>query len=141
MKLRIYKSAYLKEMAKLYQDTILAISSSFYSLEEREAWAKSDLIAYDERFKESYTLVAFEDQKIVGFGNIHGSGYLDMLYVSKDHQKRGIATKLCNELEGHFQTSKIKVHASKSALSFFMKRGYKIIKDQEVLRHGAILKN
>ena len=60
---------------------------------------------------------------------------------SKNHKKRGIATKLCNELEGHFQTSKIKVHASKSALSFFMKRGYKIIKDQEVLRHGAILKN
>ena len=68
-------------MAKLYQDTILAISSGFYSLEEREAWAKSDLIAYDERFKDSYTLVAFEDQKIVGFGNIHSSGYLDMLYV------------------------------------------------------------
>lgn len=47
-----------------------------------------------------HTLVAVEDGCAVGFGDIDSNtGYLDRLYVHKDHQGMGIATALCDRLE------------------------------------------
>ena len=37
-------------------------------------------------------VVTVEQGEIVGFGDIDKSGYLDRLYVHKDHQREGIAT-------------------------------------------------
>ena len=62
-----------------------------------------------------------------------------MLYVHKDFQRLGIAAKLCDELEKGFED--ITVYASITAKSFFEKRGYVVLKAQEVERRGVKLKN
>ena len=75
---------------------------------------------------------------IVGFGDIDKTGYLDRLYVHADYQRRGIATAICDRLEEAIQKNII-THASITARPF-EKRGYKVIKKQNVERQGIFLR-
>lgn len=63
-----------------------------------------------------------------------------MLYVHKEYQNNQIATKLCDQLE-KFVTGKITTYASISAKVFFEKRGYRVIRENEVIRKGITLTN
>ncbi len=77
----------------------------------------------------------------MGFGNIDSTGYLDMLYVHKDYQGKKVASFICDNLEKTFNVSEITVHASITAKPFFEKRGYEVIKKQQVKRKGIFLEN
>ena len=90
---------------------------------------------------EHYTIVAINDEIIVGFGDIDKTGYLDRLFVHKDYQKQGIASIMCNELEQSVKGNKITTHASITAKPFFEQRGYKVIREQQVIRNGISLTN
>ena len=85
--------------------------------------------------------VAEEDGLIVGFGDISPDGYLDRLYVHRGFQGRGIATAICGELEGGVSAPRLTVEASITARPFFEKRGYKVVKEQQVERRGVLLTN
>lgn len=78
---------------------------------------------------------------IIGFGDIDQTGYLDRLYVNKDSQNKGVATAICDKLESEVKFACVTVHASITAKPFFEKRGYKILKMQEVEREGVCLRN
>ena len=99
-----------------------------------------DLDAWNRSFLEHYTLIAVEEGEILGFGDIDKTGYLDHLYVHKDHQREGIASGLCDKLEAHVPGN-IRTHASITAKPFFQKRGYKVTKEQQVERQGILLTN
>lgn len=88
-----------------------------------------------------HTLVALEGETVVGFGDMDPSGYLGRLYVHRDHQGRGIATRICNALESCVIVKKVMTHASITARPFFETRGYKVIREQQVERNGVVLKN
>ena len=62
------------------------------------------------------------------------------MYI-KIFKKQGIATKICDKIEMKFNVSKITTHASITAKSFFLKRGYQVIKEQQVIRNGVVLTN
>lgn len=64
--------------------------------------------------------------------------------MHKDYQSKGIASAICNELENSAMENKVLVistHASITAKGFFEKRGYKVIKEQQVERKGIKLTN
>ena len=100
-----------------------------------------DLEKWDKSFSEHYTVVAVEDGVISGFGDIDEAGYLDRLYVHKDYQNQGIATAICDELEQSVRADKITTHASITAKPFFEHRGYKVVREQQVIRGGIPLTN
>lgn len=77
---------------------------------------------------------------IVGFGDIDKTGYLDRFFVHANHQGEGIATAICDQLE-HAIRENITLQASITARPFFEKRGYQVIKEQQVERQGFFLKN
>lgn len=64
-------------------------------------------------------------------------GYLDRLYVHKDHQGIGIATALCEKLEASVESATVTTHASITARPFFEDRGYVVKKEQQ----GILLTN
>lgn len=142
MIIRKYQSLDCEEMAQLFYDTVHTINRKDYSKEQLDVWAdgKVDIESWNQRYLSSHTLVAIEDKRIVGFGNIDDQGYLDMLYVHKEYQNNQIATKLCNQLE-KFVTGKITTYASISVKGFFEKRGYRVIRENEVIRKGITLTN
>lgn len=143
MIIRKYLASDCNSLADLFYETVHTVNAEDYSQEQLNVWAtgKVDLEQWNQSFMEHYTVVAIEDEKIVGFGDIDQTGYLDRLYVHKDYQKKGVATAICNALEGAVDTAQITTHASITAKPFFEKRGYQVIKQQHVERGGMALIN
>ena len=143
MIIRPYRPADCLETAALFYQTVHTINAKDYSARQRDAWAKKqrDLTLWNRSFLNHLSLVAVENKTIVGFADIHKDGYLDRLYVHKDHQRRGIAAALCDRMEKSVLAPAITVHASVTALPFFLKRGYRIQKRQTVFRNGVFLTN
>lgn len=142
MQLRGYKQSDCRELAELFYNTVHTVNAADYNNEQLNAWATghADLEAWNKSLLEHYSIVAVDNGIIVGFGDIDQTGYLDRLYVHADYQGRGIATAICNKLEQSV-SGKIVTHASVTAKPFFEKRGYKVIKEQSVERHGVFLTN
>lgn len=142
MIIREYKSTDCKEIADLFYNTVHAINASDYTKEQLNVWAPEnvDLDKLDQSFQGHLCVVAVDDDIIVGFGDIDKTGYLDRLFVHSDYQGRGVATAICNILESAVQQN-IVAHVSITARHFFEKRGYKIVKEQEVEREGVFLTN
>ncbi|MFD2555124.1 GNAT family N-acetyltransferase [Sphingobacterium tabacisoli] len=143
MEIRKYRSSDIKEIAELFYETVHTINKKDYSEEQLSVWATGniDMEKWDISFQSNQTFVALENDVIVGFGDIEATGYLDRLYVHKDFQGKGIATAICNVLEKEVNMDCIQAHASITAKPFFIKRGYKVIKEQEVERQGILLTN
>lgn len=143
MTIREYESSDCACLAQLFYDTVHTINAKDYSKKQLDVWAtgKVDLEAWDRSFKDHHTLVAVCDGEITGFADMDDTGYLDRLYVHKDYQEKGIGTALCDRLENTTSASKITTHASITARPFFEKRGYKVVKEQQVERRGILLTN
>lgn len=99
-----------------------------------------DLEQWNKSPQKHFSVVAVDDEIIVGFGDIDKTGYLDHLFVHTSYQRKGIASAICNQLEQAVQGD-IATHASITAKPFFEKRGYKIVKEQQVERQGIFLTN
>ena len=105
MEIRAYTPADCQRTAALFYDTVHAVACRDYSQEQLDAWAPEDrdLTAWDQSFQGHFALVAVEGETLLGFGDITPTGYLDRLYVHQDHLRQGIATALCERLEGLVQ--------------------------------------
>ena len=142
MKIRKYQSSDCKALADLFYHTVHTVNVKDYTKEQLQVWATGqvDLENWDQSLQEHFSVVAVENEKILGFGDIDRTGYLDRLYVHGDYQGKGIATAICNQLEQAIQGNII-THASITAKPFFEKRGYQVIKEQQVERQGIFLTN
>lgn len=142
MEIRKYQQSDCIKLAELFYNTVHKINAKDYTNEQLNVWATGqvDLEKWNYSLQEHYSIVAIEDELIVGFGDIDETGYLDRLYVHADYQGKGIATAICNQLEQAIQ-GKITTHASITAKPFFEKRGYEVIKEQQVERQGIFLTN
>lgn len=81
-----------------------------------------------------------ENGVIVGFGDMSPNGYPDRLYVRRGFQRRGTARAICDELE-RFAGGRVTTHASITAKPFFLNRGYRVVREQDVIRRGVAMKN
>lgn len=142
MELRRYESSDCKEVAELFYNTVHIINAKDYTKEQLDVWATQevDLEKWNQSLQGHYSVVAVDNEIIVGFGDIDKDGYLDRLYVHAEYQRKGIATAICKQLEQAVE-GKITTHASITAKPFFEKRGYKVVRKQEVERRGIFLTN
>lgn len=143
MILRKYNPSDCKFLAQLFYQTVHSVNAKDYTKEQLAAWATGNvnLDEWDKSFLEHLTIVAIENEIIVGFGDIDKTGYLDRLYVHKDYQKQGIASAICDELEQAVDGENIITHVSITAKPFFEQRGYRTVKEQQVIRNGISLTN
>lgn len=143
MEIRKYQSADCPEIARLFYQTVHNVNAKDYTKEQLDVWATGHiaLAAWDASFLAHHSLVAVDNNEIVGFGDIDSTGYLDRLYVHYANQGKGIATALCDQLEQTVNTDTITTHASITAKPFFEKRGYRVIKEQQVVRGEISLTN
>lgn len=142
MLIRPYDPSDCRELTELFYNTVHQINAKDYTKEQLDAWASGmvDLDKWNQSLQKHCSYVAVEDGTITGFGDIDKTGYLDRLYVHKDHQGQGIATALCDALE-KTAPGDITVHASITARPFFEKRGYQVLREQKVERRGISLTN
>ena len=144
MELRAYRPEDCPAMGALFYDTVHTVCTGEYNPRQLDAWAPPegvDLAAWHESFSAHVTLVAVENGAIVGFGDMAPDGYLDRLYVASTHLRRGVASALCAALEQAVPARRYTTHASRTALPFFLARGWRVVKEQTVERRGVTLNN
>ena len=142
MIIRKYQASDCKELADLFYNTVHIVNAKDYTKEQLNVWATKqvDLEKWNKSLQEHFSVVALDNETIIGFGDIDKTGYLDRLFVHANYQKKGIAPALCNQLEQAVQGD-ITTHAPITAKPFFEKRGYKLVKEQQVERQGIFLTN
>lgn len=142
MILREYRPEDCQELTELFYNTVHKINVRDYTKEQLDVWApeKADLEKWDRSLQAHFSIVAIQDGRIVGFGDMDETGYLDRLYVHAEYQGRGIGTALCDQLERAVQGN-IETYASITARTFFERRGYQAVKKQQVERQGIYLTN
>ena len=100
MLIRKYKPEDCRTLSRLFYHTVHTVNAKDYSQEQLKAWATGevDLEKWNQSFLGHHTFVAVEttadQERILGFGDIDDSGYLDRLYVHKDYRGRGIGRSL-----------------------------------------------
>ena len=133
--IRPVKKSDLSELQALFVETITSICKSDYSAEQIDAWTGSvkNTQRWVDKLSSQYFLVAQLDNKIAGFASLEGADYLDFLYVHKDHQGQGIATRLYLAIEEEAEkkgAAFLHSDVSITARSFFESRGFKILQPQ-----------
>lgn len=143
MIIRKYLPTDCHNLAQLFYDTVHSIHENDYNKQQLDAWATGtvNLEEWNRSFLEHVTIVVEMDDRIVGFGDMDHTGYLDRLYVHKNYQRQGIATAICDALEQMVNADTVITHASITAKPFFERRGYQVLREQQVERHGVVLTN
>jgi|SRR5579875_3523713 len=136
----------VESITNLFHDTVLHVNAKDYSPEQIKVWLKSadNKERWLNKILQQYFIVAIVDDSIVGFASITSDGYLDFMYVSKDHQQKNIATKLLSELESYANENRISTiisDVSVTAKPFYLKSGFELIKEQSVKIEGIELIN
>lgn len=143
MDIREYRNTDINEVADLFYNTVHTVNIKDYSQSQINVWAtgKLDISRWNKSLLKNYSIVAIQEEKIFGFGDIDETNYLDHLYVHKDFQGRGIAKAIYYELEKKAKGGTIIVHSSITAKPFFERRGYKALRKQLVKLEGISLTN
>jgi len=129
--IRLYTSADLESVVRLFTQTVHVVSSSYYSPEEVLAWAPSqpDIASWDFFLNNQYTLVMESDAGISGFGCLSADGStVELLYTHHAHQSEGIGSALLDALEKKSEqqgNNEIRLTTSATAWTFYQKRGYR----------------
>ena len=143
--LQPYRAGEAAALVGLFYDTVHTVCGADYTPEELDAWAdgKADAAAWERSLLQHHTLVARVGETIVGFADADGD-YLDRLYVHGSYLRQGVATALAEALEQQARAAghrKMVTHASITARPFFQGRGYRVVRRQQVERHGVLLTN
>ena len=118
-------------LARMHRATIKTVNSNDYPKEQIRVWAGgSSAKKFRERAKDSIILVALEKNKLVGFIE---SKYNDLkgLYIHRDYIGQGVGKKLLKKLQETAYKQgirKLKCMSTITAIYFYAKHGFKIIK-------------
>ncbi len=140
--IRKYRPSDCKILANLFYNTVHTINAKDYTKEQLDVWAPKhiNLKEWNYSFLRNYSIVAVYNDTIAGFGDIDKTGFLNRLFTGKDFQRQGIASAICGKLEQRADGT-ITTHASITAKAFFEKRGYRVVKAQEITRQNTTLTN
>lgn len=136
----------IDSLATLVYDTITTVNAAHYDEtqiavwrargQKREVWVR--------RIIEQHFLVATLDEQIVGMSSLMEEGHLDLLYIHREHQRRGIARQLLGAIERIAVAAclpLITADVSLTALPFFERQGFTVVLQQQVLIEGISLPN
>ena len=146
LNIRTFQPGDALEIMRLFRDTVHNVNARDYTPEQIEAWAPAlmDEPRWHERLRANFTYVAEADGQIVGFSELERSGRIGTLYVHHQYQGRGIASRLLSEMETRARAlgaRRLAAEASLTAYGFFQRRGFKLVRAQEVDRNGVSLRN
>ncbi|RYD92887.1 MAG: GNAT family N-acetyltransferase [Sphingobacteriales bacterium] len=133
-------------LGELYRGTIEGVNSRDYNEAQVSVWAERSRRTESllKRIEEQYFLVAEEDAMLTGFGSITATGFLDMLFVHRDHQGKGIANALVDMLESYavrHDAPMLTADVSVTARPFFEKKGFEVLREQQVEIDAVSLTN
>jgi len=139
--LRKFTAHDAEALADVYRDSVRTIGPQAYAKEQVDAWAvyPEDIEEFRSRLSRGLTLVAIEDNQIVGFGQLEPDDHLAFLYCSGRYSRKGIGATIYRALEAHALTNgtfQIHTEASRISRPFFEKHGFSVVEVERVIRFG-----
>jgi putative acetyltransferase len=134
-------------LAELYHRAVQDGTRAHYDAAQRAAWSPVPPLDEDwrRRLIEAQTIVAERHDRLLGFMTLDiATGWIDFAYVAPEAMGQGVAETLYAVLEGRARAAglcRLETEASLLAERFFTKRGWTLIKRQEVLRGDVRLPN
>jgi putative acetyltransferase len=140
--LRPYRPDDAPALLALFRDTIRRVNSRDYSSAQIAAWASDDIdtVRWFGRFTGRFVPVAEENGRSVGFAELEPNGHIDRVYVSADHQRRGIGRLLLTALVAEARRvslARLFTEASITARPFFEAQGFGVLAPQVVTCRGV----
>jgi GNAT superfamily N-acetyltransferase len=136
IQIRPYRLSDQSHIGQLFYDTVHTVNRKDYTQHQVDAWAPdtSKTGQFPRPLEKNYSYIAEKNGLIIGFGDISSDGYLDRLFVHKDFQRCGVASKLLKVLESKakdLHLTEITTEASITAKPFFLAKGY-LVKEEQV---------
>lgn len=143
--LRRLQAEDLDAVLRLFYDTVHAINARDYTPAQLDAWAPviPDISRWQRIFSQ-HSLVSELNGLITGIGTMAAGGYIDLLYVHKDYQGRGIASALLRAMEAHARASglsRLYTEASITARPVFEKQGFVMLRTNAKVFGGEVFVN
>lgn len=136
----------IPEIIRLYAQTVLTVCTEDYDSDQLRTWARlgRDPLRWEHRLHSQFFRVAEIGNCLVGFASLTDENYLDVFYVSKDHQRMGVASKLFDSLLTRALNNGIAAifaDVSKTAKPYFERLGFRVIREQENVIEGIVIIN
>lgn len=146
IQIRWFESNDVEQIARLFHDTIRTINYPDYTLEQVRAWAPDDIFFRDwlAACSSKLTLVAENNEQILGFAQLETNGHIDCFYCHHNFQRQGVGKALYNALElqaRRWELPKLHAEVSITAKPFFLGLGFITDRPQMVEVRGIRLKN
>jgi putative acetyltransferase len=140
--LRPYRPNDGPALLALFRETIRRVNSRDYSPAQVAAWAPDDIdtARWFGRFAGRFVPVAEEAGRPVGFAELEPNGHVDRVYVSADHQRRGIGRQLLAAVVAEARRAglaRLFTEASITARPFFEAQGFTVLAPQVVICRGV----
>lgn len=136
--IRDFKDTDLSSLELIFHDAVMAQGRRGYSDEQVEFWAAFPYL-YAENFRTlvltGYTRVMACNQIPVAFATLHPDDHLALLYVLGDHAGRGIAGRLCADIEQEASRRGVeclRTDASLLSRPVFEQRGYRLVQQEQI---------
>ncbi len=132
--MRDYTGADAAPTLKVFRDAVTVTGAQRYTAEQVVAWAgppEDNLPAWHAARSAPATVVAVIDDTVVGFSDLDTQGYIDMLFVSPGFGRRGVASRLLDEVESRARTAgldALTVSASLLLRPLLARRGFVVEK-------------
>ncbi|SPJ33784.1 GNAT family N-acetyltransferase [Kushneria phyllosphaerae] len=143
--IRDYRTGDADTTLTIFQRAVREVAARDYTPAEIEAWAGHiDRNVWANSLERQFTWIATRGNTPAGFASLTDYGHLDMLFVSPDHQRRGVASALLMTAEQAVRQrgmNRMTTEASLTALPFFKARGFEVVRAQEMKRCGEVLRN
>lgn len=134
-------------LAHLFHRAVREGTGARYSADQRAAWSPAPPLdeGWRRRLVEAQTVVAESEDRLLGFMTLDiGTGWIDFAYVAPEVMGRGVAETLYAVLEGRARAaglSRLETEASLLAERFFARRGWDVVRRQDIERGGVRLPN
>jgi len=145
--IRKYELKDARFLADIFYHTIHKVNNRDYTEQQINAWAplsSLELFGWQQKWTKIVPLVAVLEDTIVGFVEFEPNGHIDCFYVHHEYQGKGVGTALMAAIETEAKVkliSRIYAEVSITAKSFFLGKGFQIIKKQNVMIRGCELTN
>ncbi|KAB1230458.1 GNAT family N-acetyltransferase [Chryseobacterium viscerum] len=136
----------LPEMQQLFTGAIDEICKKDYDPQQLDAWKSG--AENEERWmnviSNQFVLIVVSGGHMAGFCTLDQGNYIDLLFVHKEYQHKGIASLLYSLIEQEalqHHEKEITADVSKTARPFFEKTGFQVVKEQTVYVKGIAMTN
>ena len=145
--IRPYEHSDAAATLAVFISAVTETASADYTAEQVQAWAqpgRRDVGTWQLAMLARSSIVATVGGELAGFSDVSPHGYLDMMFVSPRHQRRGVAQQLLAHVEAYALsegTPALSADVSITARPFFERYGFTVEAEQHPVKAGVELTN